>query len=103
MLVENRTFVTSSARFSGIVVAAIERKSTAAALALLSHGADPSLECGPSLPTGLTLLHHCLAPEGSHLSKEELILIKQLIEKGADTESTSIFDAAMPALASTCP
>lgn len=73
---------------------AIERKRTIVALTLLSCGADPSLEHGAHPVTGLTLLHHCMAPDRSYLSKAELRLVKELIKKGADTESASTFDAA---------
>lgn len=73
---------------------AIEGGRTTVALTLLSCGADPSLERGPGPRTGLTLLHHCLAPDDPYLSKAQLRLVKELIDKGADTKSTSaIVDA----------
>jgi len=73
---------------------AIERKSATVALALLHCGADPSLEHGPHPRTGLTLLHHCMEPCSSPLSKAELRLVKELVDKGADTEATSTYDPA---------
>lgn len=49
---------------------AVDGRRTAVALALLSHGADPSLERAPSPRTGLYMLHKYLALDEAHLSKE---------------------------------
>ena len=48
---------------------AIERHAPRVALALLSLGADPSLENGPDPKTGQSLLHHCLLLEARRIRK----------------------------------